>query len=412
MEAPIIAIAIAILVGIAAGFLPGMHPNSIGAVMLEVFGDAAWMPFALIALLGAHTAVEFFSSVFLGVPEANTAVGTLPGVRMMRQGKGREAAVVIGASILVATAVAVALTPLAQLAMPPMMEVISPNTLWLLGLAVVALLATEKRWGKIAKAALVFSLSAALGQIAFGLHIQDVLFPMFVGFFTLPSLLLAGHAADGEEKIEGIMQKDGKGADEQIGAKTERAEGVSELDFLPHICAGILLGALADFLPGISTPAQIAVFASLLVPLDEPKKFLALVSAISASHTVFAITAVDAIGKARVGAVALANSVEPITSANLPALLFAYMVATGVGVLALVAASKWASKRIGKLDFSLAGKILAAYLVLAVFFVCGWLGLLVLVSACAIGCLPIFFGVRRTHVMGGIIGPSMIRLVA
>ncbi len=390
MEAPVLIIAIVLVVGIFAGFLPGMHPNSIGAIMLEVFGNAAWLPVALIVLLGAHTAVEFFSSVFLGVPEADTAIGTLPGARMMREGRGREAAVVIGASILLATALSIALTPLASHFMPKMMEIIEPNTLILLAIAVLALLATEKKTGKIIRAGSVFLLSAMLGQLAFDLQIKDVLFPMFVGFFTLPSILLSRHG-----KNTAVEQKDGK----------------TSLDFWLPVLVGVALGGLADFLPGISTPAQIAVFASLFMPISDAKRFLALVSSISASHTVFAITAVDAIGKARVGAVALANSVEPITSANLPLLLFAYLLATGIGVLALLSAAKWASKKIGEVNFGAAGKILAAYLILAVFFVSGLLGLIVLFTATAIGCLPIFFGVRRTHVMGGIIGPSMIRLL-
>ncbi len=386
-----------------AGFLPGLHPNSIGAIMAEVFPGAQWLPIALMLLLGAHVSLEFFASIFMGVPEGETAVGALPGVRMMMEGRGREAAVVVAFSVVAATIIAIAATPLATAAMPALMHFVEPNTLWVLAVAVLLLVGSERgkttgsgalreRLAAIAKAFVVFALAATLGHLAFSMQIKDALFPMFVGFFTIPGIMLSGHG-----KMKEVRQEEGK--------------VMVDAGLLAPILLGVLLGGLADLVPGISTPAQIAVFASLILPIDEAKKFLALVSSIAASHAAFAITAAATIGKARVGAVAIANQIEPITSANVLGLLFAFALAVGFGAFVLIAAAKYASERMKDLDFGLAGKILAAYLVLAVYFVSGWIGIIVLLTAAAIGSLPVLWGVRRTHVMGGIIGPSMMRLL-
>jgi len=392
MEAPIVVLALVLVFALFSGFLPGMHPNSIGAIMIEMFGGAPWLPIALMLLLGAHISCEFFASIFMGVPDGETAVSALPGVRMMMEGRGREAAMVVAFSVVAATAAAIALTPIANVTMPSLMAIIEPNTHWILIIAVAVLVGIERKPVKIAKAAVVFALAACLGQLAFSLQIKDALFPMFVGFFTIPGIMLSGHG-----KMAEVKQKE---------AKLKIDSGL----LLP-VAVGVLLGGLADLLPGISTPAQIAVFATLLIPIDDAKRFMALASSIAASHAVFAITAASSIGKARVGAVALANGIEPITAANVYILLFAFAIAVGAGAFVLLAASKWASRRMANIDFDSAGKLLAAYLIAAVFLVSGLPGILILLTATAIGCLPILWGVRRTHVMGGIIGPSVARLL-
>lgn len=392
MEAPIVVLALVLVFALFAGFLPGMHPNSIGAIMVEMFGAAQWLPVALMLLLGAHISCEFFASIFMGVPDSETEVSALPGVRMMMDGRGREAAMVVAFSVVAATVAAIALTPVANVTMPMLMEIIEPNTHIILIFAAMLLIGVERKIGRMAKALVIFALAVALGQLAFSLQIRDALFPMFVGFFTIPGIMLSSHG-------------------KMIDVKQQEAKLAIDADLLIPIAVGVLLGGLADLLPGISTPAQIAVFATLLIPIDDAKRFMALASSIAASHAVFAITAASSIGKARVGAVALANGIEPINNANVAVLMFAFALAVGAGAFVLLVASKWAAKHIKDIDFDSAGKLLAAYLVAAVFLVSGLPGILILLTATSIGCLPILWGVRRTHVMGGIIGPSVVRLI-
>lgn len=389
MEANFAAIFAVLAIAIMAGFLPGFHPNSIGAVMVGAFGNAPWIPVALVILLGAHVSCEFFASIFMGVPDGDTEVSALPGVRMMLDGRGLEAARTVAFSVVASTALAIALTPLALSAMPILSSTIEPVAFWVLLFAAALLLWAEGKPAKIAKAVVVFALAGALGAITLQLSIKDALFPMFVGFFTIPGIFLSGHG-----KMKKVLQKD---------------EALS-LDFGAMILLGVLLGGLADLVPGISTPAQIAVFASLLVPLDDAKKFMALCSSIAASHAVFAISAAASIGAPRVGAVALAHGAEPITASNLPLLLAAFALAAGSGAYVLVVASKIAGKYIASIDFDSAGKLLSAYLVAAIFLAGGFAGILVLLCASAIGTLPIIWKIRRTHVMGGIIAPSIMRL--
>ncbi len=101
---------IGIGLGIITGLVPGIHVNTISALIIAfqpvfvTFALALLSPFpfslsdalllicALIfAMLITHTFLDFIPSVFLGVPEEDTALTILPAHRMMLRGRGYEA---------------------------------------------------------------------------------------------------------------------------------------------------------------------------------------------------------------------------------------------------------------------------------------------------------------------------------
>ncbi|MDD4308739.1 MAG: tripartite tricarboxylate transporter permease, partial [Thermoplasmata archaeon] len=114
--------------GIITGLVPGIHVNNVAMVILS--SQAAFLSFALLMFGWAqpsssqlivivcslvignaitHTFLDFIPSVFLGAPDAETALSLLPGHRMMLAGRGYEAVkcsvigsfgAVIGAMIL------------------------------------------------------------------------------------------------------------------------------------------------------------------------------------------------------------------------------------------------------------------------------------------------------------------------
>ncbi len=233
----------------------------------------------------------------------------------------------------------------------------------------------------------MFILAWALGQIALNMALGDPLFPLFVGFFTMPMLLApAGRVHDAPAQTE--------------------PRGVG-MDILPFILMGILFGALADLLPGISTPAQIALFVSLFISVREAGHFLALVASIEASHSVFALTSAAAVGVARVGTVAMAQAAVPITPPVLPSFFGAFLLSVALGALAAIFTGRLISRHWHSFDWRAFSTLIAAYLVFMVWLNAGLAGLAVLATASAIGALPILWNVRRTQVMGSLIGPSM-----
>jgi putative membrane protein len=96
--------------GSLTGLAPGLHVNTLALLLvasapvvlpglgdlLTIAGtarDAAplLMVVLIVAAAVAHSILDFLPSIFLGAPEEETALGTLPGHRMLLQGKGLEA---------------------------------------------------------------------------------------------------------------------------------------------------------------------------------------------------------------------------------------------------------------------------------------------------------------------------------
>lgn len=96
--------------GVATGLVPGFHVNAVAALVLTLQGAFlglgaalfAWAtptPEDLVLLVAAlvvghvvaHTFLDYVPSIFLGAPEAETALSVLPGHRMLLRGLGLEA---------------------------------------------------------------------------------------------------------------------------------------------------------------------------------------------------------------------------------------------------------------------------------------------------------------------------------
>jgi TctA family transporter len=96
------------LVGIMTGLVPGIHTNTVAAVLVVINGpltlglasflgngslldaQVALICF-LVAVAIAHIFVSYIPSTFLGAPDESTALSVLPGHRMLLQGRGMVA---------------------------------------------------------------------------------------------------------------------------------------------------------------------------------------------------------------------------------------------------------------------------------------------------------------------------------
>lgn len=382
----LIAVLIGILLGIFSGLVAGIHSNTIASVLSTLPIPPEAFAFTIVAVLGAHAVFQFFPSIFLSIPDDTVVASVLPGHRMALEGRGREALAVCAFSVLIATGASALLLPFSLAILPPIYSLIQPHMALVLIAASLSLLCSEKEGEKIALACGVFLLAGLLGVATLRTAIADPLFPAFSGLFAASGILLSftSHQA-------------------LPGQKSEKAS----LDFLPYVAAGIIFGMLSDLLPGIAAPAQIAVFASAILATADAKKFLALVSSIAASHGVFAFAALVSIGKAREGSLAIMNEIRPVLPSDLPVLLGVLLASTGISAFLLMRLSRFANCLQG-IDVKGLNMAVLAYLACAVAIISGAGGLLLFATAAAIGILPPLLGIRRTHVMGLIIVPSIL----
>jgi len=274
----------------------------------------------------------------------------------------------------------------------PTYQFISPNMHWLLIFVIVVMIVLERRLAKIGWAALIFLLSGLLGLLALdtGLMQGDVaLMPLLSGLFgasvLLPSIL------SGSSLPEQYLDDDDLPANQTVRP----------------LIAGTTAGAVTGIIPGIG-PSQGTVLAQLATGSSGTEEFLTAVSSVNTSKALFSFVALYAIGRARSGAAVAVGQLMEVGPSELMFLIGVALLAGGIAtVLALRLAKLFAAKIEGIPYRGLCVGVLALVTGL-VFFYSGLMGLLIFATATAIGMLPGFVRVKRTHCMGVIMLPCIL----
>lgn len=410
----IVILFLGILFGVFSGLLPGLHPNTISAILAGSF-SGEHLGIFIVALFGAQIMFAFIPSIFFGIPDGETVLSVLPGHRLAREGRGIEALRVCAISAVCAAILSLLLLPLALFLYPLLYGVVKEGVWVLLLFAIAAFILQEKEMKGKAAALLVAVLSGMLGYLVLNSRVNDSLFPLFCGLFAVSGMLFAVKSSEGA-------------AGKQAGVRRVR------FDFWKEVLLGTALGFFADLLPGISSPAQMALLGGIFfggaryaggrmregqkraddetegkntaddAEGNDARKYLALIAAIAVSQGVFAFASLEGIGKARVGALAIAGET---TGGSIYWMAGVFAIAIGAGALLI---SLFAGA-LPRFDFGRVKSIypaIIAYLALAVFLVCGIEGVAILAVSAIIGCLPVLFGVSRIHVMGCIIIPTAL----
>ncbi|NYZ73997.1 tripartite tricarboxylate transporter permease [Candidatus Micrarchaeota archaeon] len=372
---------IGFLIGMASGILPGLHPNTLISILASLGLDDRSMALLIISLYPASLISSFIPAIFFGIPEAGTVLATLPGHRMVLKGEGMAALKTVLLSSLLAALLAAALFELSLDFFQLAYGMMKSNMGWLLlGLSLVLLTRAKKPH----LSAGIFVISGLLGHYSLNSGMRDPFLPLFCGMFALAAMATYG-------KNEIPEQKDGK-----IG-----------LGFVRFAVVGVVLGMLADLIPGIGSPSQVATFATMMMPVDT-LGYLAAISAISVSQSIFSLSTSIAIDKSRVGATAWLSGFMDIGE-NAALLLPLFIISMALAVLVVYMLRKRIAG-IASMDFSRMNIVLALYLGAVTFVLDGFTGLVVLVVAAALGWLTIRLGVERTALMGSIIVPTLLLL--
>jgi putative membrane protein len=385
------------LLGTATGLVPGLHANNVALVLASVAVDLPGSRLAIAAAMlaagVAHTFLNAIPALAIGVPDAEMTVSALPGHRLVREGRGREAIrlSVLGSSLAVVLAVplAIPVTAAMERGYPLVME----NLRVLLAVVVVGMLAMEhSRRSRIAGGA-TFLLASALGWLfldadpAAPLSAGGVLAPLFAGLFGAPVLLEAmrggGVPAQGDAAI----------------CDRPRAVGATAL-------AGTVAGAIVGYLPGISAAiAAVAVLVALPGGVSD-RGYVVATSGVDTANSIFALFALWAIGSPRTGVLVGVDRLgAPL---NVPVLVACVLLAGGLAAAATMVLGDRYLRVVGGLDHRIVAGSVLALLVGIAFLFAGVLGVGLFVAASAIGTIPVRTGAFRVHCMGVLIGPLIL----
>ncbi len=376
--------------GTGTGLLPGLHPNTVLFLLLPaaMAWDGPVMVFVAFAtgMSVVHTFVSFVPGVFMAAAEEGTALAARPGRRAVMEGRGGEAVRRTVYGGLVAGGLAVLLLPAMWVVVPPVYDLLVPAMPLVLA-SVLCLLVIDA--GDPVRAAWIVVLSGALGLVALDAppaNTRYILLPVFGGLFGVATAL-AGLRGPGD-----VPPQD---RDRPVPLPVALRGGVLGL------CGAVIAG----FLPGLGT-AQSAVVVDRGLDVRRWERLVVL-GGITTADLFLSLAALVVIGNPRSGAAVAIGQLLP----DLP--FHRFVMVTGMTLVAVAAGAVVTvvvAERAAILFARAARPLLAGVvccIAAATLVLTGLYGVLVLMTATAIGLHAATLGTRRSLCMAALILPTI-----
>ena len=402
----VLACFIGIGIGTCTGMVPGIHVNTAGAIMfassvyLLNYISAEFLCVIFVSMSIVHALIEFVPSMLLGVPEEGTATSILPGHRMVLEGRSKEAIRIVSVGGFGAILVVIIMMPIFAVALPFLQGISKPYT-WIILTVVSIYMIHRLSNGNVAFlwSLLLFILSGILGWIMLQTPISSGISLMctFTGLFGISTILFSLNDSS------------------SIPHQSKYYDLEIDRDAIKSIFAGGTAGAILGFLPGFG-PAQGSIIAQgASDESDDTKNFLLANSGLNTSDTLFSLIAIYLIGNPRSGiAVYMSYLISEFTLSHLMIFTFASLIAVSISLMiCLKLGDSFSSLMQGidyrKLSLAVILLMIAILYAFAIIYKGPILYLtLALITTTAMGLLPHYLGVSKSHLMGVLILPAII----
>jgi len=384
---------IVLLCGIAAGtitgLIPGIHINLIAVILLSlIIPSPEKLSFILVFIVSmaiSHTFINFIPSIFLGAPDEDTGLSTLPGHEFLLKGYGHHAVklTLIGSTLAVFSLII--LIPIFIFLIPKIYFFIERMLGWALILVSILLIYTEKN-SKI-KAIIIFLLAGFLGFNSLNLPVKEPLLPLLTGLFGSSTIIFSI-----KTKTKIPPQKIGK-------------IPILKKDLIKPTLATIFISPICALFPGLGT-SQAAVIGSTVIKLDK-EQFLILIGSVNTLIISLSFLILFLIQKSRTGVASAISQLTILTTSNLKIIFITIFVATLILIPYTNFLSKIFSRNIHKLNYTKLSLMILIFLTIIIIFFTGILGLLIFTSATLLGLTCIELGARRGFLMGSLLIPTI-----
>lgn len=411
-------IALGFLLGIISGLTPGLHLNNFAAMLLAISPQLmgyGLSPFHMSAIiLAASISQTFFDAIpaiFLGAPDSEVALTVLPGQKLMLEGRAIEAvrlsALGSGGAVLFALAMIIPIS----WAVSSYYDYLAKYTgILLLGIALMMIksemgpqIEGQGSWVHYKYKALgvmVFVTSGFLGIFAFehealaisplGLEAQ-VLLPLLSGIFGASSLL---HSLS---------------AGTLVPEQKESRIDLSASSLATALFSGSLGGSVVAWIPGVS-PSVAAIAARLGKP-SSPEEFLVSNAGVNTANALFSLVALYVIDRPRSGAAAAIQDLMELDQSALMKMIIIVVLVASASYLACIAAARLAGRAITRINYRLLCIVVLVFLTAMSYAFTGTFGLFIFFLSTVIGLIAPLAGIHRTHAMGVLMLPLIVRYI-
>ncbi|MEK6923381.1 MAG: tripartite tricarboxylate transporter permease [Nanoarchaeota archaeon] len=395
-----IALVFGIFAGIITGLIPGIHTNTVAALVLASLAllTKYFSPLALgiflISMVVVHSFVDFIPSIFLGAPEAETALGVLPGHKLLLEGHGYRALKLTVIGGLGSFTIGLLLLPLFSFFVEHgyifLEKLIAPIVISISAYFIFM----ENSKSKIIWSFLVAILAGVLGIITLNdLSIKEPLFPLLSGLFGVSTLI--------------ISMKDNAKIPLQI--IDENVPFLNLRNFKNYI-KSILSSSIMSVLPALGA-AQATILAQSLTKEKHHEDFLVIVGGINTASALFVLSTLWLIGRARTGVIAALDQFLILDLGSYMLLIVVSIAAAVIGAYLTLTLGKFLANKIAKINYNKFSIIIILFLIALTAIISGAIGLLVLSIATSIGLIAPLVGIKRVHAMSVIAFPVVLYFI-
>lgn len=400
--------------GMITGLIPGLHVNTIAALMIAcALPLTQILPPLLIGLLIlamglTHTFIDVIPSTFLGIPDASTYLLLLPAHRFVLEGKGVVAVRTAIRGSFLSLLVCLSFVPLIVLNLDSFLRWFKHWIPFVLIGVIVIIVLRQQTFKKKLLAFLFYCMSGFLGFLCFTNEIiSEPLLPLLTGFFGVSGVIMSIH--------------------EQTTIPYQYPHERIPLPPLTECVQTIkafLSGGLTGVLPGLSS-SQAALIDALslsrfwkgkrrkekLLSTEESTSlsYLFLIGGINTVNFVFSIVVLYVMSSARNGAIIAVRQFVPAWNQNtfLIALFCVLCIGSGAVLIGLHLMVPF-SRLIREVSYTTINYGLLLFLLIIVVMLSGWIGLLVLMISTSIGLLCHRYAIPKTTLMGCILLPVLL----
>ena len=394
----IIAILLGCLMGVITGLTPGLHINLVALILFSVspfllgYTNVIAVATFIIAMSITHTFTDFISATYLGAPADDTALAVLPAHKLLLDGMGHEAIRLTTIGSLLCLILTIAIAPLLIFVVPFIFSSLKNYIGWILLIVVVFMILREENLDKKFWSFVVAALSGILGLIVLNMpNIKDPLLPMLSGLFGVSVLFLS------------LSQK--------VILPIQRATELIKLrvkDTMKSLTSGVLSGSMVSIFPGLG-PAQAAVISGQFFKRTDTCSYLVLVGGINTVSMILSLITLFTIEKARNGSIIVVQQLmQNIDLKILILFLSIALIAGGIATFLTLYISKVFSKIMNKVNYSILSLIIIIFIGMMALYFSGFVGLLILIVATAIGLVPNITNVSRSNSMACLLVPIIL----
>ena len=395
----ILSLFLGILFGIFTGLIPGIHINLITIIILGLSASLLNLvsPLILIIFIVAmaitHTFIDYIPSIFLGAPDEDTILSILPGHQLLLKGHAYAGIILTLYGSLSALIIILFFVPIFIYLLP----IVYPYVLrimWIILILVsIYLIFTEKENTKRLWALIIFILAGFLGIASLNMNIKEPLLPLLTGLFGASNLLISIHQKTKIPKQKIIPLKNIK---------------LKRKSLVKSSLASIIAAPFTAFLPGLGA-SQAALIGREVTNIQDQREFLFLLGAINTIVMGLSFIALYSIQKTRTGAaVAVSKLINNLSINELFYIIITIIIAGIISFFVTIFISKLVAKNINKISYSkISVSILIILTILTIYFT-GFLGLLIFITSTSLGITTIQLGIKRMHLMGALLIPTIL----